>query len=41
MTCEAFSSTPTELYAYTALMNPGDQIIGLDLAHRGQFFHSY
>ena len=41
MTSKAFSGTLANLYTYTAWMNPGDQIIGLDLVHGGDIPHGY
>ena len=37
----AFSCALANLYIYTALMNLGDYIMGLDLAHGGYISHGY
>ena len=38
---KAFSAALANLYIYTALMNLGDYIMGLDLAHGGYISHGY
>ncbi len=41
LTSEAFSGALANQYTYTALMNPDDQIMGLDLTHGGHISHGY